>query len=61
MEHQSGVSLSPNQRNGISQTIRLNGVQRSQGANVKMRWKVSYSLAGVWKEEMGEIPSLGVA
>jgi hypothetical protein len=61
MEHQSGVSLSPNQQNGILQTIRLNGVPRGQGTNVKMRWKLTYSLAGTPKQEMGEIPSLGVS
>ncbi|KAH7138284.1 ADP-ribosylation factor-binding protein-like protein GGA1 [Dendryphion nanum] len=60
MEHQSGVSLAPNQQGGISQIIRLNGVQTGQGGNVKMRWKVSYLLAGVRKDEMGEILNLGV-
>ena len=49
-----------NQKNGITQTIRLNGVQRGQGSNVKMRWKAAYSFGGVRKDEMGEIPTLGV-
>lgn len=61
MEPQSGVSLSPNQKNGITQNIRLNGVQRGQGSNVKMRWKLAYYASGVRKDEMGEIPSLGVS
>jgi hypothetical protein len=61
MEPQSGVNLSPNQQNGITQTIRLNGVQRGQGGAVKMRWKLSYLAGGVRKDEQGEIPSLGVS
>ncbi|KAF2018511.1 VHS-domain-containing protein [Aaosphaeria arxii CBS 175.79] len=60
MEHQSSVSLGPKQQNGISQNIRLIGVQRGQGSNVKMRWKVAYSVGGIRKDEMGEISSLGV-
>lgn len=61
MEPQSGVSLFPNQQNGITQTIRLNGVHRGQGAGVKMRWRLSYLLGGERKQEMGEIASLGVS
>lgn len=61
LEPQSGVSLSPNQQNGITQMIRLNGVQRGSGNNVKMRWKVAYTLGGQTKNDMGEIPSLGVS
>ncbi|KAF2177913.1 VHS-domain-containing protein [Zopfia rhizophila CBS 207.26] len=61
LEPQSSVSLSPNQSNGITQTIRLHGVQRGQGSNVKMRWKAAYSVGGARKDEMGEIPSLGVS
>ncbi|KAF2444256.1 VHS-domain-containing protein [Karstenula rhodostoma CBS 690.94] len=60
LEHQSGVTLAPNQRNGITQNIRLNGVQRGSGSSIKMRWKVTYSVGGQSKNEMGEIPSLGV-
>ncbi|KAF2266181.1 VHS-domain-containing protein [Lojkania enalia] len=60
LEPQSSISLSPNQQNGITQTIRLHGAQRGQGSNVKMRWKVAYSVGGARKNEMGEIPSLGV-
>ncbi|KAF2198980.1 VHS-domain-containing protein [Delitschia confertaspora ATCC 74209] len=61
LEPQSGVSLSPNQTAGITQTIRVVGVQQENGANVKMRWKAAYSLGGARKDEMGEIPSLGVS
>jgi hypothetical protein len=61
MEPQTGVSLSPNQRNGIEQTIRLRGVNRGQGNAVKMRWKLSYLVSGVRKDEAGEIASLGIS
>ncbi|ORY12708.1 VHS domain-domain-containing protein [Clohesyomyces aquaticus] len=61
LEPQSSVFLSPHQQNGITQTIRLLGVQRGQGANVKMRWKAAYLVGGVRKDEMGEIQSLGVS
>ncbi|KAJ4348413.1 ARF-binding protein [Didymosphaeria variabile] len=60
LEHQSGVTLAPNQRNGITQNIRLNGVQRGSGSSIKMRWKVTYSVGGQSKNEMGEIPFLSV-
>jgi ADP-ribosylation factor-binding protein GGA len=61
LEHQTGVSLASQQRNGITQNIRLTGVQRGSGNSIKMRWKVAYSLGGQQKSEMGEIPSLGVS
>ncbi|OAF99652.1 VHS-domain-containing protein [Paraphaeosphaeria sporulosa] len=61
LEHQSGVNLAPNQRNGITQNIRLTGVQRGSGNSIKMRWKVTYSVGGQSKNEMGEIASLGVS
>ncbi|KAF1839767.1 VHS-domain-containing protein [Decorospora gaudefroyi] len=61
LEPQSGVNLGPNQKFGITQNIRVNNVQRGSGNSVKMRWKASYSLGGQQKNEMGEIPSLGVS
>lgn len=61
LEPQSGVNLGPNQKGGITQTIRVNNVQRGAGNTVKMRWKASYNLGGQPKNEMGEIPSLGVS
>ncbi|KAF2129848.1 VHS-domain-containing protein [Dothidotthia symphoricarpi CBS 119687] len=61
LEPQSGVTLGPNQKSGITQNIRVNNVQRGSGASVKMRWRASYSLGGQQKNEMGEIPSLGVS
>ncbi|CAE7176565.1 hypothetical protein P3342_008202 [Pyrenophora teres f. teres] len=61
LEPQSGVNLGPNQKFGITQNIRVNNVQRGSGDSVKMRWKASYSVGGQQKNEMGEIPSLGVS
>ncbi|KAF2714128.1 ADP-ribosylation factor-binding protein-like protein GGA1 [Pleomassaria siparia CBS 279.74] len=61
LEPQTGVYLTPNQQNGITQVIRIKGVERGQGNNVKMRWKASYFLSGVKKDEMGEISNLGVS
>lgn len=61
LEPQSGVDLAPNQKFGITQTIRVNNVQRGAGSSVRMRWKLSYSLGGREKNEMGEISSLGVS
>ncbi|KAL6703471.1 ARF-binding protein [Coniothyrium glycines] len=61
LEPQSGVNLAPNQKAGITQTIRVNNVQRGSGSSVKMRWKASYTLGGQPKNEMGEISSLGVS
>ncbi|KAJ4290934.1 ARF-binding protein [Kalmusia sp. IMI 367209] len=60
LEHQSGVNLNPNEAYGITQNIRLNGVQRGSGNSIKMRWKVTYTIGGQSKNEMGEIPSLGI-
>ncbi|OCL15288.1 ADP-ribosylation factor-binding protein-like protein GGA1 [Glonium stellatum] len=61
LEPQSSVSLAPNQANGITQVIRLHGVQRGHGSSVKMRWKAAYVVGGGRKEEHGEISSLGIA
>jgi len=61
LEPQSSVDLAPNQKFGITQTIRVNNVQRGTGAGVKMRWKASYLLGGKQKYDMGEIASLGVS
>lgn len=61
LEPQSGRSLAPQQSNGITQTIRLLGVERGKGGAVKMRWKASYVLGSERREEMGEVASLGVA
>jgi ADP-ribosylation factor-binding protein GGA len=61
MNPQSGATLAPHQANGIWQTIFLNGVAYGQGSKVKMRWRLSYKVAGELRQEQGEIPALGVA
>ncbi|KAF2758277.1 ADP-ribosylation factor-binding protein-like protein GGA1 [Pseudovirgaria hyperparasitica] len=62
LEPQSSRMLSPSQSNGITQTIRLHGVEQGRGNAVKIRWKVSYLVGGVQrKDESGEISNLGVA
>ena len=61
LEPQSGRSLSPQQQNGITQTIRVQGVEQGKGNSVKMRWRASYSLAGQVVNEQGALEGLGVA
>ncbi|KAL8785719.1 MAG: hypothetical protein Q9213_003186 [Squamulea squamosa] len=58
---QSGRTLQPNEQNGITQPIEINGVPRGSGKNVKMRWKASYKVGGEMKMEQGEVASLGVS
>ncbi|KAK3690965.1 ARF-binding protein [Vermiconidia calcicola] len=60
LQPQSGRSLAPNQQNGITQTIRLQGVEREKGTAVKMRWRAGYGFKGEQKNEQGEISGLGV-
>ena len=60
LKPQSGRNLQPNQIHGIQQTILVNGVARGQANNVKMRWKASYKIGGEAKQELGEVPSLGI-
>lgn len=57
---QSGRTLQPNQVNGITQPIEINGVPRGLGNSVKMRWKASYKAGGEMKMEQGEVGSLGI-
>ncbi|KAL2057712.1 hypothetical protein ABVK25_002096 [Lepraria finkii] len=58
---QSGRTLQPNQKDGITQPISVNGVSKGQAKSVKMRWKASYKVAGDLRQEQGEVPSLGIA
>ncbi|TKA72930.1 hypothetical protein B0A55_06861 [Friedmanniomyces simplex] len=60
LQPQSSRSLAPSQSNGITQTIRLQGVERGKGNGVKLRWRAGYSIAGVGMNEQGEIVGLGV-
>ncbi|KAL8726199.1 MAG: hypothetical protein Q9166_006872 [cf. Caloplaca sp. 2 TL-2023] len=57
---QSGRTLQPNQQNGITQPIEINGVPRGSGNSVKMRWKASYKVGGEMRMEQGEVASLGI-
>ncbi|KAI9707651.1 MAG: hypothetical protein M1836_000612 [Candelina mexicana] len=61
LDPQSGRILLPHQRNGVTQVIRLNGVERGKGNSVKMRWKASYKVGTEMKEENGELAALGIA
>ncbi|KAF2767094.1 VHS-domain-containing protein [Teratosphaeria nubilosa] len=61
LQPQSSRTMAPNQQHGITQTIRLQGVERGKGTAVKMRWRASYSLAGQPVNEQGEVVGLGVS
>lgn len=57
---QTGRHLQPNQKEGITQSIKVQGVQRGTGQGVKLRWRASYTVGGQPKEEQGMVESLGV-
>ncbi|KAL9050801.1 MAG: hypothetical protein Q9162_006422 [Coniocarpon cinnabarinum] len=61
MEPQSSRMLAAKQRNGISQIIRLEGVEMGKGITTRVRWKVGYWLENERREEKGELPGLGIA
>jgi ADP-ribosylation factor-binding protein GGA len=58
LQPQSSLVLTPNQKNGITQSIKIRGVQQGQGSKVRMRWKVGYSLGGLPQEESGAVDGL---
>lgn len=60
LQPQSGRTLQPNQRDGIAQNIRIQGVAKGMGNQVKMRWKANYAIGGQSKEEQGMVERLGV-
>lgn len=61
LEPQSSRALKPNQQSGITQTIKLMGVEQGRGTTVRIRWKASYMVEGIGrKEEMGEVQGLGI-
>ncbi|KAF1351895.1 VHS domain-containing protein [Delphinella strobiligena] len=61
LEPQSSRNLGPNQKDGITQSIKVQGVNRGTGQSVKMRWRASYSVAGQQQQdEQGMVESLGV-
>jgi ADP-ribosylation factor-binding protein GGA len=45
----------------VTQIIRVVGVERGKGGQVKMRWKASYAIGGERKDEQGEVASLAVS
>ncbi|KAH8819482.1 VHS domain-containing protein [Xylogone sp. PMI_703] len=61
LQPQSGRNLSPMQKDGIKQTIYLNGVEEGKTDHVKLRWRISYLVGGTPINEQGEIPALGIA
>lgn len=60
LEPQSSRSLAPNQRDGITQIIRLQNCSRGAGATVKLRWRASLNVGGSSRELQGSIEGLGV-
>ncbi|KAL7275614.1 ARF-binding protein [Rhizina undulata] len=61
MEPQTGRYLPPNQKDGITQIIRVSGVLNRGGAGVKMRWKASFKVGGgALVEEQGVIEGLPI-
>ncbi|KYG50368.1 hypothetical protein M433DRAFT_57267 [Acidomyces richmondensis BFW] len=60
LQPQSSRTLAPRQQDGITQTIRLTGVERGKGTSVKMRWRASYAVDGQQMNEQGELGGLGV-
>lgn len=65
LEPQSGRTLAPQQRGGITQRIRVQGVPAGTGTAVRLRWKASYCVgagaaATTTRQEQGELTGLGV-
>nr|OQO23187.1 hypothetical protein B0A51_08541 [Rachicladosporium sp. CCFEE 5018] len=57
---QSSRTLAAGQKDGITQTVRVQGVERGKGTAVKLRWRASYSVDGAVRNEQGEVNGLGV-
>ncbi|KJX97763.1 vhs domain-containing protein [Zymoseptoria brevis] len=55
LEPQSSRNLAPKQQDGITQIIRLQGVERGKAGNVKMRWRAGYTVGGKQTNEQGEL------
>jgi hypothetical protein len=62
LDPQSSRALAPNQKDGITQVVRLQGCARGAGTTVKMRWRASMTLGATnaHKEAMGSIEGLGI-
>lgn len=61
LQPQSGKELPPQQPNAITQNMLVSNVPPGKGTAVKIRFKVSYSLAGAHQEEQGMVTSLGIS
>lgn len=61
MRPQTSREVPPNKANAVQQEILLSNVPTGKGSNVKMRFKVAYSLGGQPVEEQGSVPSLGIS
>ncbi|KAL1971494.1 hypothetical protein VTN31DRAFT_2115 [Thermomyces dupontii] len=58
---QSGRDIPPLQQNGIRQDMAIDGVPPGKGNSIKIRFKVSYRIGGVLKEDQGMVPPLGIS
>ncbi|KAI9375421.1 VHS-domain-containing protein [Aspergillus egyptiacus] len=58
---QSGRDIAPLQTHGVRQEMLIDGIDSGKGNSVKIRFRVSYRLAGEAKEEQGMVPALGIA
>ncbi|KXX82381.1 ADP-ribosylation factor-binding protein GGA2 [Madurella mycetomatis] len=60
---QSGRALQPNQRHGVTQSIRVwhAGDREKKVEAIKLRWRVSYKIGAELRNEMGEIPEFSIA
>jgi ADP-ribosylation factor-binding protein GGA len=52
--------IPPNARNAVSQEVLLTGVPVGKGRQIRMRFKVAYTLNGIAKDETGAVNGLGV-
>jgi ADP-ribosylation factor-binding protein GGA len=55
--------LQPNQKFGVTQAILVShaGDAARKVETIKLRWRVTYTLGGEAKNEMGDIPEFGIA
>ncbi|KAI0836192.1 VHS-domain-containing protein [Hypoxylon sp. FL0890] len=63
LQPQTGRSLQPKQIAGVTQSVDVfhAGDRSKKVENIKLRWRVSYTLGAEQKSEMGEIPEFGIA
>ncbi|CAI7618218.1 unnamed protein product [Penicillium manginii] len=60
LKPQTGRDIAPQQQQGVSQEMVLDGVDSGKGNLVKIRFKVAYKVGGEAREEQGMVPALGV-